>query len=275
MNDPTSGWEDCATAWGERSASFERSVQAVTLELVERSALFAGETVIELACGPGGMLPLLADSVAPGGRVLATDIAPAMVDLARERVDAERVAGVDVSVGDIDWLDLESGCAGAIIARFGHMFATDPEAALKEARRVLRPGGRLATAVWDAPERNPYGSIPLEALAAIGLGDRPTAGEAGMFRLSVEGEVGELLLSAGFSDVEVTPVPVNFRFGSIGELVDWTLGLSQRIRRGLQEGAVGSLEEFHSELEQRVERFTGRDGSVDLPGTALVASGRA
>jgi SAM-dependent methyltransferase len=275
MDDPTLGWEDCAAAWGERSQSFERSVQAVTLELVERAGLFAGETAIELGCGPGGMLPLLADSVAPGGRVLATDIAPAMVELARGRVEAERVAGVDVSVGDVGWLDFDSGCAGAIISRFGHMFATDPEAALKEARRVLRPGGRLATAVWEAPERNPYGSIPLEALAAIGLGDRPSAGEAGMFRLSVEGEVGGLLLSAGFTEVEVTPVPVNFRFGSIGELVDWTLALSQRVKRGLLEGAAGSLEEFRSELGQRVEHFTDADGSVDLPGIALVASGRA
>ena len=270
-----SGWDSCAAGWDRGSTRFERSVQRVTIKLVEALSLFSGETVVELACGPGGMIPLLAELVAPGGRVLAGDISPAMVEAASVRAEQSGSAGVEVAELALDWVDLTSASAGALVSRFGYMFAEDPSAALAEARRVLRPGGRFATAVWDQPEVNPYGVIPLRALAEVGLADVPKAGDAGMFRLAEPGLIGQLLLDAGFTDVAVQPVEVMFAFDSFDDLVDWINNHSQRVTSALAEGVSGSVEEFHKELKSLVEPFTQDDSRISLPGVALVASARA
>ena len=272
--DPT-GWDSCAAGWDRSSARFERAVQRVTVALVDSLGLFSGETVVELACGPGGMLPLLAELVAPGGSVIAGDISRGMVDAALARAEKSGSAGVEVLELALDWVDLASASAGALVSRFGYMFAEDPGAALGEARRVLRPGGRFATAIWDQPELNPYGVIPLQALAEVGLADTPKDGDPGMFRLAKPGLIGELLLGAGFTDVSVKPVEVNFGFESFDDLVDWINEHSQRVTAALADGVSGSVEEFQKELRSLVEPYVQADGGLSLPGVALVASARA
>ena len=272
--DPT-GWDSCAAGWDRSSARFERAVQRVTVALVDSLGLFSGETVVELACGPGGMLPLLAELVAPGGSVIAGDISRGMVDAALARAEKSGSAGVEVLELALDWVDLASASAGALVSRFGYMFAEDPGAALGEARRVLRPGGRFATAIWDQPELNPYGVIPLQALAEVGLADTPKAGDPGMFRLAKPGLIGELLLGAGFTDVSVKPVEVNFGFESFDDLVNWINEHSQRVTAALADGVSGSVEEFQKELRSLVEPYVQADGGLGLPGVALVASARA
>jgi SAM-dependent methyltransferase len=221
------------------------------------------------------MIPLLAELVAPSGRVLAGDISPAMVEAAVTRSEQSGSAGVEVAELALDWVDLPSASAGALVSRFGYMFADDPAAALIEARRVLRPGGRFATAVWDRPEVNPYGVLPLKALAEVGLADLPKAGDAGMFRLARPGLIGQLLLDAGFTDVVVRPIEVSFTFDSFNGLLEWLDDHSQRVTTALAEGVSGSVEEFHKELKKLVEPFTRADGRITLPGVSLVASARA
>ena len=271
----TGDWDSLAAEWDRRSVRFERSVQGLTLEMIERARLFAGESVLELACGPGGMLGLLADLVAPGGSVIAGDSSAGMVDMARRRVEREGLRGVAVEQLDLDWLDVESASVGAVLCRFGYMFATDPAAALGEARRVLRPGGRFVTAVWDLPERNPYGTLPLAALSEVGLGEPAQAGQPGMFRLAEEGLTAGLLLGAGFTEVEVTPVAVSFVFDDDDDLLDWVTSLSGRVVEGLGIGAEGSLELFAAELRRLCAPHRRADGLIILAGTALVASARA
>jgi SAM-dependent methyltransferase len=274
-NDPTSGWNDCAGAWDELSPRFERAVQSVTLKLLERLQLFSGETVVEVACGPGGLIPLLADGVSPGGRVLAGDISPEMLEAAERRVKQTGAAGVQLAEMSLDWLDIPSASAGALVGRFAYMFASDPAAALVEARRVLRPSGRFATAVWDVPARTPFGTVQQEALVEVGLGDPPAAGAPGMFRLAEPGLIEELVASAGFTEVQVEQVDVSFAFDDFDDLVDWTLRFSQRVREALRDGVEGSIAEYRKQLKAGAAAHTNSDGSIALAGSVLVVSGRA
>lgn len=235
----------------------------------------SGDAVLELACGPGGMIPVLAEAVSPGGKVIAGDISPAMVEAAALRVEDARLRGVDVRVLDLDWLDLETASFGALVCRFGYMFAGDLNSALMEARRVIRPGGRIATAVWDSPDVNPYGRIPLEALALIGLGDVPAAGTPGMFALADGERLVDEILGAGFLEADVTPVPVRFRFSSLDDLVGWVLALSQSVNEAIAGGHPDSAEAWRAALGDLTADFGDREGSIILPGQALVLSATA
>ena len=275
IHDPSAGWNDCAGAWDELSPRFERAVQAVTLKLFERLDLFSGETVVEVACGPGGMIPLLADAVSPGGRVLAGDISTEMLEAAERRVEQSGAAGVQLAEMSLDWLDIPPASAGALVGRFAYMFASDPAAALVEARRVLRPGGRFATAVWDVPARTPFGTVQQAALVEVGLGEPPAAGSPGMFRLAEPGLIEELVAAAGFTEVELEQVDVSFEFADFDDLVDWTLRFSQRVREALREGVEGSTEEYRKQLQRSVASHTDPDGLIKLAGSVLVVSGRA
>jgi hypothetical protein len=96
-----------------------------------------------------------------------------------------------------------------------------------------------------------------------------------MFRLAEPGLIGELVAGAGFTEVEVEQVDVNFTFADFEDLVDWTLRFSQRVREALRDGVEGSVDEYRKQLKAGAAAHTSSDGSIALAGSVLVASGRA
>ena len=103
---------------------------------------------------------LAAELVAPMGGVIISDQAEAMLAGARERAAELGLSNVEFQVLNAEWIDLPVASVDAVLCRWGYMLMADPAAALAETRRVLRPGGRLALAVWDALERNPWALAP-------------------------------------------------------------------------------------------------------------------
>src|SRR4051794_13523264 len=136
-----SGWERCA----ERMSPVHRPI---TDWLVDALDPQPGQTLLELAAGPGDA-GFAAARRLEGGRVLQTDRAPAMVDAARRRGEALGLRNVEWAVMDAQALPLADGSVDGVLCRFGYMLM-DTAAALGETRRVLRRGGRLAFAVWDS-----------------------------------------------------------------------------------------------------------------------------
>jgi SAM-dependent methyltransferase len=119
-------------------------LEPVALAVVERAALRPGEVVIDLACGTGNAALIAASR---GARVVGVDAAPRLLEVARERA---RASGVDVEFREGDLLDLPvaDGAADVVVSVFGVIFATDPAGALREARRVMRSGGRALVSAW-------------------------------------------------------------------------------------------------------------------------------
>ncbi len=268
-------WARSAAGWQRRADDMQQAVQAVTLRMVEAIAPRPGMRVLELAAGPGEPGLLVSELVAPGGTVLITDAVEGMVATAAARAEARGAGNVETRVLDLEWLDLPAASLDGILCRWGYMFAVDPEAALREARRVLRPGGRIALATWADPAANPFSTVPTDALVALGLAERPPAGAPGMFALADATALGALLEAAGFAEPAVDPVEVVFPHASLEDFVGWTSDLSRPFAEALARLDAGGRDAVAAELATRLEPYVRADGGYAVPGRALVASATA
>jgi SAM-dependent methyltransferase len=151
----------------------------------------------------------------------------------------------------------------------------DPEAALRETRRVLRPDGRVALAAWAAPEHNPHMTIAPGTLVALGLAEPPATDEPGPFAFAQDGRIEELLEGAGFTEIAVEALDLRFHYPSHEEVFETHVDLSPSggaVLRGL---SPADHTRFRDALDERLEPFTRPDGGVELPGRTLVATASA
>jgi SAM-dependent methyltransferase len=288
-------WERAATGWGKRADRIRDWGMPVSEALVDSLALQPGQRVLELAAGPGDTGFLAAELVRQpdgsraarsgeaGGRaggvregtVLSTDGAEAMVALAQARAKAAGIDNIEFRRLELEWIDLPTASVDAALCRWGIMLIADREAAAREIRRVVAPGGRAALAVWDVPDRNPWATIPASAMIELGHIERPDPDAPGMFRLAPAPRLQELLESAGFLEVTVEPVTLERAFGTVDEYVEETRDLSGVLREALAGLADAESEAVIDKIRSLAEPFTAADGSLRLTGSSLVASAAA
>ena len=222
--------------------------------------------VLDLASGTGDVTEAVAGRVR---RVISTDLSAVMVEAARRR----GVANAEHRVMDMQQIDLPDSSVDAVVSRFGYMLVPDPARALRETRRVLRAGGPLAFATWAPANRNPWATAYGPVLVERGLQEPPKPGEPGQFALATEEEIASLARAAGFDEVAVVEVPVEYRFNDWPEYarVVTALGASLKALLGTLDEATRA--EVDASARARIERFRVVDGYA-LPGVALVTGAR-
>src|SRR5215831_17751033 len=161
-------WEAMAPRWERGRELLWRSTRPVSEWLVLRLAPRPGEVVLDLAAGTGETGFLAAPALEPGGRLITADREQGMVDAARRAAAELGVTNAEFRVLDADALDLPDASVDGVLNRFGYILRGDPPPALAEIRRVLRPGGRLAFAVWAAREVNPWMTVPADVMVERG-----------------------------------------------------------------------------------------------------------
>jgi len=255
-------WDAAAAGW-EAERDLIAAVNAPVTEAL-LAALAAGpdDVVLDLAGGTGDMAAALAGRVAT---VIATDLSPAMVDAARRR----GLSGVEHRVMDMQELGLPDGSVDAVVCRFGFMLVPAPARALSETRRVLRAGGRLAFSTWAAARQNPWATAYGPVLIERGYQEPPQPGEPGQFALAEPGTIEELAHAAGFDDVSVTAVPVEYRFGGWEDYRRVVTGLAAALRQTLAQLDEAARADVDDAARRRLERFRTPDGYA-IPGLALV-----
>jgi SAM-dependent methyltransferase len=163
-----------------------------------------GQTVLEVAAGPGETGFLAAERLGPEGKLISTDLNEAMVDAARRGAETRGLTNVECRVMDGQQMDLPDDSVDGVLSRFAIMLMPEPDRAVAEIRRVLRPGGRLAYGVWGPFDRNGWLTHLVGALLQHGVappGD--PFGPGGPFSLPDAQKNRELATGAGFTDVEV------------------------------------------------------------------------
>jgi SAM-dependent methyltransferase len=268
-------WEGAAPGWAKRRGAFQQAAQRVSVWLVEHVHPQPGHRVLELAAGVGDTGLLAAELVQPGGSVIVTDMAEAMVEAARARAAELGIANAEFRTMEAEWIDLPAASVDGVLCRWGYMLLADPAAALRETRRVLKPGGRVALAAWAAAGDNPWLSAINEEVLARGIGERPAPGTPGPFALGEPGRIEGLLDAAGFEDPVIEALDFTFAFPSTDAHFEHQLDMSTRLREQLAALSRAEHYELRAAIDARLAEHVRPDGSVELPARTWVAAAGA
>lgn len=232
--------------------------------VADRAAIGRGDRVLDVACGTGVLARHVAGRVQPDGRVVGLDPNQGMLAVAaRVAPDVEWRSGVAESI------PFDDAAFDAVLSQFGLMFFDDPAGSLREMLRVLRPGGRLAVAVWAALESTP-GYREMVALLREEFGDAPADALTAPFMLGDLDRLRRLFAEAGFEGAEIETLQGEARFASLEEWVHtdihgWTLAGM------LDDGEYARLRQT---ADRRLARFVGAEGRVRFPAPAHVVTAR-
>lgn len=264
-------WEEAAAGWVRRAELLRELGAPVSHWLIDATLPQPGQRVLELAAGLGETGMLAAELVAPVGGAVISDQAETMLAGARARAAALGLSNVEFQVLNAEWIDLPVASVDVVLCRWCYMLMADPAAALAETRRVLRPGGHVALAVWDTIEHNPWALAPAQELSGRGLAPPPAPGTPGPFTLGSPERLRELLDSAGFAETRIEALNLSRRHPSFAELWDSTLDLSRNFHDAVLACPAAEISEIEASLAARFAPYTAADGALDIPGRTLVA----
>jgi ubiquinone/menaquinone biosynthesis C-methylase UbiE len=268
-------WERAADGWGRRAEQIRAWGMPVSAWMIEHLELQLGQRVLELACGPGDTGFLAAELIAPTGTLISSDASGPMLEVAQARAKRLGIANVEFRQLELEWIDLPTASVDAVICRWGVMLVVDPEAALREMRRVLSAGGRAALAVWAAPDENPWATIPTRTLVELGHAEPPDPSAPGMFALSADRRLRELLEDAGFTDVVVDSVELVRASDDARQYVAEILDVSVPFAEVYERLDEAGQDEVVQRIAAQAQPYASPDGSLRLPGRSLVATAGA
>src|SRR5918993_351531 len=213
-------WQTAAEAWHRWGPFLGEWLGAATEQMLDLTHIKAGSRVLDIAAGAGEQSIAAARRVGPTGHVLATDIAPALLDYALADARAAGLSTIETRELDGEALaELPAASFDAAISRVGLIYFPDQQRALAGIRRALKPGGRFAAIVYSTPDKNQFFSLPVGIIRRRAKLPPPLPGQPGPFSLGGEGVLARTLEQAGFRDVRVERVDSPVRVASAAECV--------------------------------------------------------
>jgi SAM-dependent methyltransferase len=262
-------WEAAAPRWEDRVGGFLDGTLPLAHWMVDALAPQPGQRVLELAAGRGDVGFLAAELLQPGGELISTDGAEAMVEVARQRGEQLGLTNVEYKPMELEWVDAKLASLDGILCRHGYQHAVDPEAAFREARRVLKPGAKLVLSVWSAPDENPWLSAINTAAESLGL-QEPTAPDApGAFALSDPQRLADLIEDAGLDAPTIEPIDLTFKAPSADAWFETLRAMSSTLQPLLETLTPADHYNFRDAVDAIWAPFTHDDGSVEIPGRSL------
>ena len=259
-------WAGLSAGWEKWDAVIMDQLGPVGAAMIERLDIAEDDRTLDIASGTGEPGLSIARR-SPKGRVVLTDLAPEMLDVAARRARAQGIDNIETRVCSADDLPFADATFDAVSVRFGYMFFPDMAKATAEFARVLRPGGRLCASVWVKPEENPWTSIAMQAIATEAALPAPDPDRPNMFRCAAPGYVSALYEAAGLRDVAEWDVGVDLVTQSPAEY--WEM-ISEHVSL-----AVAALQQVDEPARERIRataianvRAFEHDGQVRVPGMA-------
>jgi ubiquinone/menaquinone biosynthesis C-methylase UbiE len=211
-------WTSVADAWARWFDWTNRNFATLTTLLRERTGWAPGAAVLDVGCGAGYPALAAAAAVQPSGSVTAIDLSPKMLAATAARAAADGLDNVDVFEMDAENLRFADETFDGVTAVCTLMFSPEPERAVREIRRVLKPHGGFGIVVWDSPALNPFSMLILGVISQfIELPPLPEPSAPGPFRFAAAGALESVMRAGGFANPTIETLTMTFQFESVEE----------------------------------------------------------
>jgi ubiquinone/menaquinone biosynthesis C-methylase UbiE len=257
-----SGWHAKAEHYDEHAGEITRSAAHM---LLAAAKVKTGTKLLDVACGPGYVAGY-AEKL--GAISTGIDFAPGMVAEAKKHF-----SDVEFQQGDAEALAFDDDTFDVVICAFGLLHFAEPEKAISQAFRVLRPGGRYVFTVWSFPEKHDFFALVLEAIGTHGTFDVPLPEAPSIFRFSEQKECVNALADAGFVDIEVKELPLHWVPTSPEDLLSFLEKSSVRTAMVLECQTSDALAKIRQAILDGAQRFKHGD-TYRLEWPAVMAMGR-
>jgi SAM-dependent methyltransferase len=264
-------WNKDGAAWRRWNPTLDRWYGEATRQMLDLARIQPGQRVLDVAAGAGEPAVSAAERVGPGGYVLATDISEGIVELALQVARERGLRQIETRAMDGEKLDLPDASFDAVLCRLGLMYMPHPVTALREWRRVLKGGGRVAVVVFSTPDRNPWGAVPASIIRRRAQLPPPVPGQPGPFSLGGPGVLEGVFRQAGFANAEVRAVPVPHRMANAAEYVRVAREAFGAFNAMMAHLPPEERESAWNEVESSMRSFESA-GGFEVPGECLVGA---
>jgi ubiquinone/menaquinone biosynthesis C-methylase UbiE len=266
-------WTGSAPYWEKHREIIRQMFAPVTEMLADDGQIGTGNVVLDIAMGPGEPALRLAALVGPNGKVFGIDPIPEMVAAARRAADRLELRNVQFEVAFADKMPFAADTFDAVISRFGVMFFPAPLDGVREMLRVLKPGRKLALAVWHLAENNPF-HYALSRVIDRYVESPPVAPDAlDAFRFATPGKLRTILMAGGA--MSVSERLLKFSIQAAISLEDfWTLRIemSEKLREKIARLSNHQRTEVKRETLESLREYVAESG-MSFPAEVLIVSG--
>jgi ubiquinone/menaquinone biosynthesis C-methylase UbiE len=260
------GWDKAADSY---EAGWRESLALVQSRLLDVASARPGDHILDIACGTGLVTFPLAEAVGPAGRIVATDISQAMIDIIRREGITRGLAHIEAFRADAEALEaVEDNAFDLATCALGFMYFPEPDRALSEILRVLKPGGRAVIAVWGERRNCGWAEVFPIVDARVQSSVCPL-----FFRLGAGRALASTMERAGFASVVDVRLATELPYPDADAASDAAF-VGGPVALAYERFDAEIRTEVRTEYAASISGFRSDEGEYRIPGEFVVASGR-